>query len=551
MKEKIRSLVQDAAQRAFSSGSLPSRDFPDFEIEVPRFAAHGDFSANIAMVGAKVQKLAPRKIAEILLSHLSDSSGILEKTEIAGPGFINFYLKPSAWIPVLKTILENGETWGRCQMGQGTKVQVEFVSANPTGPLHVGHGRGAAVGDTLARILSACGFDVEKEYYVNDSGRQIRTLGRSVWLRVKELSGEKTEFPEDCYQGDYIKDLAHEARELFPELQTLGDEEGIALCAPFAAKKILAGIRGDLENFGVFHDVWFSEQSLYDSGAVDDVLKNLEKTGHVYEKDGARWFRTTDYGDEKDRVVIRNNGITTYFASDIAYHKNKFERGFHRVIDVWGADHHGYIKRIKAAVAATGTDPDRFEVSLVQFVSLLRGGLPVSMSTRSGEFETLSAVLDEVGRDAARFFFLMRSHETALDFDLELAKKKNNENPVFYVQYVHARIASILRKAAETGFGMEENPSLDFLKENEEIVLIKEMSRYPEVVAVSGRNLEPHRIVFYLMDLAAAFHSYYNLHKVLGEDQALSAARLLLIRAVQQVIFNGLFLLGVSAPEEM
>lgn len=551
MKEKIRSLVQDAAQRAFSSGSLPSRDFPDFEIEVPRFAAHGDFSANIAMVGAKVQKLAPRKIAEILLSHLSDSSGILEKTEIAGPGFINFYLKPSAWIPVLKTILENGETWGRCQMGQGTKVQVEFVSANPTGPLHVGHGRGAAVGDTLARILSACGFDVEKEYYVNDSGRQIRTLGRSVWLRVKELSGEKTEFPEDCYQGDYIKDLAHEARELFPELQTLGDEEGIALCAPFAAKKILAGIRGDLENFGVFHDVWFSEQSLYDSGAVDDVLKNLEKTGHVYEKDGARWFRTTDYGDEKDRVVIRNNGITTYFASDIAYHKNKFERGFHRVIDVWGADHHGYIKRIKAAVAATGTDPDRFEVSLVQFVSLLRGGLPVSMSTRSGEFETLSAVLDEVGRDAARFFFLMRSHETALDFDLELAKKKNNENPVFYVQYVHARIASILRKAAETGFGMEENPSLDFLKENEEIVLIKEMSRFPEVVAVSGRNLEPHRIVFYLMDLAAAFHSYYNLHKVLGEDQALSAARLLLIRAVQQVIFNGLFLLGVSAPEEM
>lgn len=551
MKEKIRSLVQDAAQRAFSSGSLPSRDFPDFEIEVPRLAAHGDFSANIAMVGAKVQKLAPRKIAEILLSHLSDSSGILEKTEIAGPGFINFYLKPSAWIPVLKTILENGETWGRCQMGQGTKVQVEFVSANPTGPLHVGHGRGAAVGDTLARILSACGFDVKKEYYVNDSGRQIRTLGRSVWLRVKELSGEKTEFPEDCYQGDYIKDLAHEARELFPELQTLGDEEGIALCAPFAAKKILAGIRGDLENFGVFHDVWFSEQSLYDSGAVDDVLKNLEKTGHVYEKDGARWFRTTDYGDEKDRVVIRNNGITTYFASDIAYHKNKFERGFHRVIDVWGADHHGYIKRIKAAVAATGTDPDRFEVSLVQFVSLLRGGLPVSMSTRSGEFETLSAVLDEVGRDAARFFFLMRSHETALDFDLELAKKKNNENPVFYVQYVHARIASILRKAAETGFGMEENPSLDFLKENEEIVLIKEMSRFPEVVAVSGRNLEPHRIVFYLMDLAAAFHSYYNLHKVLGEDQALSAARLLLIRAVQQVIFNGLFLLGVSAPEEM
>lgn len=549
MKEKIKHLVRDAATRAFAAGSLPSAEFPDFEIEIPRLATHGDFSANIAMVGAKIQKQAPRKIAETLLGYLTDSDGILEKTEIAGPGFINFYLKPSAWIPLLHTVLDRAEAWGRVDIGQGTKIQVEFVSANPTGPLHVGHGRGAAVGDTLARILSSCGYNVQKEYYINDSGRQIRTLGLSVWLRFKELSGKKTAFPEDCYQGDYIRDLAKDAATLFPELRMANDEEGIAICAPFAAERILDGIRQDLENFGVVHDVWFSEQSLYDSGNVDAALKALEKTGHVYEKDGAKWFRTTDYGDEKDRVVIRNNGITTYFASDIAYHKNKFERGFDRVVDVWGADHHGYIKRIKAAVAATGTDPERFEVSLVQFVTLLRNGEPVSMSTRSGEFETLRSVLDEVGRDAARFFFLMRSHETSLDFDLELAKKKNNENPVFYVQYVHARIASILRKAEE--IEVRTGTSLELLTEKEEITLIKEMAKFPEVVALSGKNLEPHRIIFYLMELAASFHSYYNMHKVLGENRELSAARLSLVQAVQQVIFNGLSLLGVSAPEEM
>ncbi|TWI68506.1 arginyl-tRNA synthetase [Desulfobotulus alkaliphilus] len=543
-------MIEKAIDRAFGAGSLLSREFPAFDIEVPRAEAHGDFSANIAMVGAKTQKMPPRKIAEILLFHMEDTSGILEKKEIAGPGFINFYLKPSAWLPVVQRVLEAGNTFGRVDEGKGRRVQVEFVSANPTGPLHVGHGRGAVVGDAMAAILSACGYAVEKEYYINDSGRQIRTLGNSVWLRLKQIRGESLEFPEDCYQGDYIRELALEAKDRFPELAGADDEKGVALCARFAADSILAGIREDLEAFGVVHDQWFSEQSLYDSGTVDAVLKELEASGVVYEMDGAKWFKTTDWQDEKDRVVVRNNGITTYFASDIAYHKNKFERGFDRVIDVWGADHHGYIKRIKAAVGATGTDPERFQVILVQLVALLRNGQPVAMSTRSGEFETLKAVVDEVGKDAARFFFLMRSYETSLDFDLELAKKKSNDNPVFYVQYVHARIASILRKAAEEKIHEDMN-QLFLLQEPEEIALMKHLARFPETIALSGANLEPHRVPFYLMELASAFHTYYNRHKVLGEDAAMSSARLVLIRSVQQVIRNGLVLLGISAPEEM
>lgn len=543
-------MIEKAIERAFGAGSLVSLEFPAFDIEVPRVEAHGDFSVNIAMVGAKTQKMPPRKIAEILLSHIEDDSGILGKTEIAGPGFINFYLKPSAWLPIVQRVLGAGETFGRVDDGKGRRVQVEFVSANPTGPLHVGHGRGAVVGDAMADILSACGYEVEKEYYINDSGRQIRTLGNSVWLRLKEIRGESLEFPEDCYQGDYIRELALEAKDRFPELAGADDEKGVALCARFAADSILGGIREDLEAFGVVHDKWFSEQSLYDTGVVDTVLKDLESSGVVYEKDGAKWFKTTDWQDEKDRVVVRNNGITTYFASDIAYHKNKYERGFDRVIDVWGADHHGYIKRIKAAVGATGTDPERFQVILVQLVALLRNGQPVAMSTRSGEFETLKAVVDEVGKDAARFFFLMRSYETSLDFDLELAKKKSNDNPVFYVQYVHARIASILRKAADENIH-EDMEKLFLLQEPEEIALMKHMARFPETIALSGANLEPHRVPFYLMELASAFHTYYNRHKVLSGDAALSSARLVLIRSVQQVIRNGLVLLGISAPEEM
>lgn len=554
MKITIQALVRQAALKAHAAGDLPSDQLPDFDIEVPKFKDQGDFSTNFAMISAKAQKMAPRKIAEILIGHIEDPEGILEKTEIAGPGFLNFFLKPGAWLPVLTAVHEAGDLWGQVNDGAGKRVQVEFVSANPTGPLHVGHGRGAVVGDAMASILTACGYDVEKEYYINDSGRQIRTLGTSVWLRLKESCGETIAFPDDCYQGDYIRDLAAQAQEKFPELASMDEEGGIAICARFAADDILGGIRQDLEDFGVHHDQWFSEQSLYDAGKVETVLSDLEAKGIIYEHEGAKWFRTTDWQDEKDRVVIRNNGLTTYFASDIAYHQDKYDRGFDRVIDVWGADHHGYIKRIKAAVAATGTDPDQFEVMLVQLVALLRDGEPVAMSTRAGEFETLKDVVDEVGRDAARFFFLMRSYETGLDFDLELAKKKTNENPVYYVQYVHARIASILRKAEALGIAVSETPSPSVAKRidtAEELSLIKYLSRYPETVGVSGRNLEPHRITFYLMELAAAFHTYYNKHKVLTDDADLSAARIYLIRGVQQVIRNGLTLLGISAPEEM
>ena len=554
MKRTLKALVLEAAHAAHAAGSLPSAEFPEFDIEVPKHKDQGDFSTNLAMVMAKAQKMAPRKIAEALVAAMPAENGIIRKMEVAGPGFLNFFLETTAWLPILEQVIADGKDFGKSDIGAGKRVQVEFVSANPTGPLHVGHGRGAVVGDAMAAILSHVGYDVEKEYYINDSGRQIRTLGTSVWLRLKEMKGEAIAFPEDCYQGSYIKDIAKEAEGKFPELAEADDEEGISICARFAAGEILEGIKQDLVDFGVLHDKWFSEQSLYDSGKVTAVLEDLENKGIIFEEDGAKWFATTKWGDEKDRVVVRNNGLTTYFASDIAYHQEKYDRGFDKVIDVWGADHHGYIKRIKAAVSATGTNPDNFEVMLVQLVALLRDGEPIAMSTRAGKFETLKDVVDEVGRDAARFFFLMRSYETGLDFDLELAKKKSSDNPVYYVQYVHARIASILRKAAEAGIDVASVPSMEIQKllvEDEELALIRTLDGFPEVVALSAEYLDVHRVPFALMELAGAFHGYYNKHKVLTENADLTTARVWLIRGVQQVIANGLALLGISAPEEM
>jgi arginyl-tRNA synthetase len=439
-------------------------------------------------------------------------------------------------------------------MGQGKRVQVEFVSANPTGPLHVGHGRGAAVGDAVANILACCGYDVQREYYINDSGRQIRTLGRSVFLRCREMIGEAVDFPEDCYQGDYIRDLAREVIDAKGADFIRGDADAaLNHCARHAADAILAGIRADLENFGVRYDEWFSEQRLYDEGQVGQSLEELKARGVVYAKDDAWWFNTTAYGDEKDRVVVRQNGLTTYFASDIAYHRNKFARGFDRIIDVWGADHHGYIPRMQAAVEAIGHRREQFQVILVQLVNLLRGGQPVAMSTRSGEFVTLEEVVAEVGRDAARFIFLTRAYDSPLDFDLEVAKQRTNDNPVYYVQYVHARIASILRKAQESGMaGLQWSAEAGRrLTEAEEIALIKALDQYPRVVETAAENLAPHRVTFFLMQLAALFHAYYNKHRVLVEDPQLAAGRLGLILAVQKVIRNGLALLGVSAPEQM
>jgi arginyl-tRNA synthetase len=563
MKQKIKNIILQAAADAHKNGLLPSAIFPPADVEAPKTEAHGDFSTNIAMVMASVQnrliKKPPRKIAEAILAHLKDPDRLIAKTEIAGPGFINFFINISAWHPVLNEIHEADGRYGASAIGNGKKIQVEFVSANPTGPLHVGHGRGAAVGDSVANILSFCGYDVQREYYINDSGRQINTLGRSVFLRCKELSGQKTDFPEDCYQGDYIRDIAAKVREQKGDALLAQEEsQAIAHCARLAADDILAGIRQDLADFGVSFDRWYSEQSLFDAGVVTAVIEDFRKRETIYEKDGALWFRTSDYGDEKDRVVVRSNGQTTYFASDIAYHQDKFRRGFDRVVDVWGADHHGYIPRMSASVQASGHSKEQFHVILVHLVNLLRAGQPVAMSTRSGEFVTLQDVVNEVGKDAARFIFLTRHYESPLDFDLELAKQKSNDNPVYYVQYVHARISSIIAKGEERGIRISEmlknsklSETLPLLKEAEEIQLMKTLVRYPEVVETAGQFMEPHRITYFLMSLATEFHAYYNKHKVLADDPLLSAGRLYLVLAIQKVIRNGLRLLGVSAPEKM
>jgi arginyl-tRNA synthetase len=554
MKQKIKNLILTAAKNAHQKGDLPSADITEVEVEEPRVATHGDFSSNIAMVMASVQKMAPRKIAEAVISHIQDPQELIEKTEIAGPGFINFFVKASAWHPVLREIHEADAAYGATDIGKGQKFQVEYVSSNPTGPLHVGHGRGAAVGDAVANILSFCGYDVQKEYYINDSGRQIRTLGQSVFLRYKELCGQKIKFPDECYQGDYIRDLAADIKTRQSDaLLSRPEPDAIMECARFAAGNILDGIRDDLKLFGVEFDCWFSEQSLYDSGRVDDIIDNFRKQQVIYEKDGALWFKTSDFGDEKDRVVVKANGETTYFASDIAYHQDKYDRGFEWVVDVWGADHHGYIPRMKAAVEACGHRRDQFDVILVQLVNLLRAGQPVAMSTRAGKFETLREVVNEVGRDAARFIFLTRHYESALDFDLEVAKQKTNDNPVYYVQYVHARISSIVRKGNERGTCEVswDDQAVDRLAAPAEIDLIKTLARYPDVLAGSARSMEPHRVTYYLMDLASAFHTYYNKHRVLVDDPVLRCGRLNLVLAVQKVIRNGLTLLGVSAPDKM
>lgn len=554
MEKQLQQIIYQAALKAYQAGILPVMPVEDVNIEVPRIKSHGDFSTNYAMAMAKQQKKHPREIADALLDNIiTTDDSIIERVELAGVGFINFFIKHSAWTPCLNRVLQEGARYGSGNMGQNRRVQVEFVSANPTGPLHIGHGRGAAVGDAVAAILAFCGYQVEREYYINDSGRQIGTLGRSVYLRLKEARGANVEFSEDCYQGGYIKDIA---RELYAEegaaLLALPEDEAVTVCARYAAGVILDGIKADLAAFNIYFDHYFSEQRLYDSGRVEAVLKLLEQNGLAYRREGALWAQTTRFGDEKDRVVIRANGLTTYFASDIAYCQEKFERGFDRVINVMGADHHGYIPRLKAGVDMLGFDSARLQAILVQMVNLLRQGKLVAMSTRSGEFETLRAVIDEVGADAARFTFLTRSYDSMLDFDLDVAKMQSNENPVYYVQYVHARISSILQKAAEAGVTVGVfAEGLEKLTSSEEMDLIKALYAFPCVVAEAGAHLAPHRLTHFLMEFAGAFHSFYNAHRVLDEDAVMTSARLNLVSAVRQVIKNGLMLLGVNAPEKM
>jgi arginyl-tRNA synthetase len=554
MKERLRQYIGQALQTCFDQQQLHSGQIPEIGLEVPAHAEHGDFSTNVAMILAKAEKKAPRKVAEAIVAALGEGAGMWNRVDIAGPGFINFYLSPRCWFGVLDEVVRQGEQYGRTHSGAGRKVQVEFVSANPTGPLHIGHGRGAATGDAVAAVLSAAGYEVQREYYINDAGNQMMTLGRSLMLRYLELLGETVDFPTDCYQGVYVIDLAREILEREGDrLQHLPEEEALRFFAEQGGGKIREGIEEDLAAFGVRFDNWYSEQSLYDRQSVDRGIALLKERGLTYEKEGAIWFRTTDFGDDKDRVLVRSNGVMTYFASDVAYHKEKFERGFDMVIDVWGADHHGYVPRMKAVLAGLGRNPEDLQIILVQLVNLLRDGQQVAMSTRSGEFVTLREVIDEVGRDACRFFFLMRRSDSQLDFDLELAKKQSNENPVFYVQYAHARVCSINRNAVEQGLAAPEMGKIDFevLALEDELALARLLSRYPEVVDGAAAQFEPHRVVFYLQELAARFHSYYNKGRVLVEDPEVSRSRLYLVNCVRIVLRNALLLLGVSAPERM
>lgn len=554
MKNKIIELLEKALNTAVEKGDLPAFSLPYLEVEAPANSQHGDYAANAAMVLASQARQNPRKIAQIIQQNLCDPENIIEKTQIAGPGFINFFMKDSAWHDALKIIDEQKENFGRLDAGGGKKVQVEFVSANPTGPLHIGHARGAVVGDVIAHLLTTAGYSISREYYINDAGNQMNNLGKSVLLRYRELMGEQIEFPDTCYRGDYIKDIARDV------LRTEGDkylhtneEETIAHFNALAGGLILEEIKTDLKDFGVIFDVYFSEKELYKDNGVNNLLDKLQKQGFIYSDGETLWFKTTDFGDEKDRVVIRKNGEPTYFAADIAYHQNKFSRGFEEVIDIWGADHHGYMPRLWAGIQALGYDKNALKIILVQLVNLLRGGVPAAMSTRSGEFVTLREVLDEVGRDAARYNFLMRRSDSHLDFDLELAKKQSNENPVYYVQYAHARICSIIRMAGERGIRLPQYADVDpaLLAEPDEKNLIKMLVRYPEIIQGAANSLEPHRITFYLNELAGVFHSYYNKNKVVSEDKNLSKARLFLVNTVKIVLQNALNILGVSAPEKM
>jgi len=552
LKQLIRELLSAAAEAARGAGELAFEVLPAFEVETPKIAAHGDFASNLALVLASQARRAPRQIAEILLRWLAPPEDLLAKVEVAGPGFINFFIREAYWFRVLTEIHRLGPAYGNSDLGAGRKVQVEFVSANPTGPLHIGHGRGAALGDALANLLAATGHQVEREYYINDVGTQMLTLGKSLYFRAKELKGEAVEFPADGYQGDYVKDLARQYLAEGGTLPEEPDESDWQALGRYAGEQILAGIARDLQDFGVTFDHWFSETSLYQEGWVERALNRLQEDGLLYEREGALWFAASRFGDDKDRVIRRSSGATTYFASDIAYHLQKMERSYDLLVDLWGADHHGYVPRLQAAAQALGFG-HRLRIILVQLVSLLRHGEPVAMTTRGGTFVTLREVMDEVGKDAARFIFLSRRADAQLDFDLEVAKQQNPENPVYYVQYAHARLASVFRQPGAEGLESQAPDAALFalLSLPEEVELAKKLAAYPEVVEGAASNLEPHRLTYYLTELASQLHSYYYKHRFISADASLTRARLALVKGVKTVLAHGLGLLGVTAPESM
>ena len=554
MKTAIKIIIHDALENARQAGELELSPFPEIVVEKPKDEKMGDFSTNIAMTLARSERKNPKMIAESVARYLKNGSNDLSQVEIAGPGFINLKMSNEFFLQRLRSAVKQGDDFGQTDVGQGTKVMIEFVSANPTGPLHVGHGRGAAVGDALARILKKSGYDLSTEYYINDVGNQMNFLGRSTWLRYRELLGEVIEFPADHYRGEYIKDIANEiVKQKGNEFLNKPEEECLPFFRKFAKENILKGIQKDLTEFRVNFDNWFNEQSLYDDSSVEKAIEWLKGKGHIYEKDGAVWLKSSAFNDDKDRVLVKKTGEKTYFCSDIAYHQNKINRGFKKIINLMGADHHGYVPRMEAVLQAMGYDNKIFKILLIQFVSLLRAGEKVSMSTRAGEFETLKDVVSEVGVDVARYYFLMRSSDTHLDFDLELAKQETSENPVFYIQYAHARICSIFRTAGEKGvvWNRSNEVDLSLLVEGEEFGIIRAVLAFPEIVEKSARALEVHRISHYLLDMVSRFHGYYSRHRVISDDKALTLARLFLLDAIRITIRNGFDLMGISAPEKM
>lgn len=550
-KEQVYFLIEKALERARANGSLNFAEIPAFTVEIPREKSFGDFATNVAMLLGKEAKMAPRKIAEQLLANLENTEDLFEKVEIAGPGFINFYLGTDWLYQIVPQVLREGDNYGKSNFGQGEKIQLEFVSANPTGLLHMGNARGAALGDTLSNVLQAAGYDVTKEFYINDAGNQIENFGKSLEARYLQLLGEKVAFPEEGYHG---QDIIESVQKIIAEVGDQYLKVDGTLRREFLIQKALAeklaNIKNDLAAFGVEYDVWFSEQTLHDSGAITKTIEELQEKGYIYEKEGALWLKTTEFGDEKDEVLVRSNGVPTYFAADIAYHRNKFERGFKRVINIWGADHHGHVARMKGAMRAFGYDPDALQVILMQLVRLFRNGEIVRMSKRSGQYITLSELVDEVGKDAARFFFVMRSADSHLDFDLDLAKAESSENPVYYVQYAHARVCSIL-KANIDELPRFEEVDFSLLKEEAERALMRKIADLPDEIISAAVHYEPHRLTYYAHELASLFHSFYNSCRVLIDDVELRKARTLLIEATRITLRNVLQLLGVSAPERM
>jgi len=549
---KAKQYFEDALRAALSRLDLtwPEKTL----IEPPRERKFGDYSANAAMLLAGAAKQKPRDLAEAIAADLRahDAEGQFERIEVAGPGFLNATFAPGFWHTILADVHAAGTGYGASDQAKGERVQVEYVSANPTGPLHIGHGRGAALGDSIARLLKKTGHDVSCEYYINDAGRQMRILGDSVWLRLRQLAGQDVPDLEDFYRGDYIKDIAARVHKQYPDILNMPEPQAIDICFHEAVDEILAGIKQDLRDFRVGHDVWFSEKSLVDAGRITETFNDLLSRGLAFEQDGALWFKTTEYGDDKDRVLRKSSGELTYFASDIAYHHDKFKRGFDRVIDIWGADHHGYVPRMQGAVEALGRK-GALTVILVQLVSLLKDGEQVAMSTRAGKFETLADVVAYVGADAARFLFLSRKSDSPLEFDLELVRKKSMDNPVYYVQYAHARVHSMLAKAKDAGItpAAPGASGLTSLSTPEDLEICRLLERFPDVVASAAQTLAPHVVSHYLSELAAALHKYYTQHHVLSAGPEIASARLLLLSCVATTLAAGLDLLGVSAPERM